>query len=186
MSMPLDCYACRLTQGQEPLPGGRIWATQNWVVEHCTGPVGAGTFIVKPFRHCVHIEDLTAAEVAELGPLLQRVSHAVRVLAESDQVTFAYGRTRDRRRCTFISSSNRRGTGSGSDTAVPALRSRRRCLKLGTHRRSQKSSACARRREDFSVATRRDQAQAGINGPASSSARLSRILRRCGGTVRGN
>ena len=86
MSMRSDCYACRLTQGQEPLPGGRIWETQNWVVEHCTGPLGAGTLIVKPFRHCVHIGDLTAVEAAELGPLLQRVSHTVRVLAEADQV----------------------------------------------------------------------------------------------------
>jgi diadenosine tetraphosphate (Ap4A) HIT family hydrolase len=86
VSTSSDCYACRLIRGEEPLPGGRIWATQHWLVEHCTGPLGVGTLIVKPFRHCLSIADLTAAEAAELGPLLQQVSQAVRVIAEADQV----------------------------------------------------------------------------------------------------
>ena len=84
--MPSDCYACRLTQGAEPLPGGRIYATENWVVEHCTGPLGVGTLIVKPFRHCLYVGDLTAAEAQEVGPLLQRVSRAIQALTQPDQV----------------------------------------------------------------------------------------------------
>jgi diadenosine tetraphosphate (Ap4A) HIT family hydrolase len=84
--MPSDCYACRLIEGAEPLPGGRIYATENWAVEHCTGPLGVGTLIVKPFRHCLHIGDLTAAEARELGPLLQRVSQAIQTLTQADQV----------------------------------------------------------------------------------------------------
>jgi diadenosine tetraphosphate (Ap4A) HIT family hydrolase len=81
-----DCYACRLTGGADPLPGGRIYATEHWVVEHCTGPLGAGTLIVKPFRHCLHLADLTREEAQEIGPLLQRVSRAVQALTEADQV----------------------------------------------------------------------------------------------------
>ena len=69
--MPSDCYACRLIDGDEPLPGGRICATEHWAVEHCTGPLGVGTLIVKPFRHCLYISDLSQAEAKELGPLLQ-------------------------------------------------------------------------------------------------------------------
>ena len=77
-----DCYACRLTEGLEPLPGGRVRATKYRVVEHCTGPLGVGTLIVKPFRHCVHAADLTLAEAQEVGPLLQRVSQVVQTVTE--------------------------------------------------------------------------------------------------------
>ena len=84
--MTLDCYACRLTEGAEPLLGGRIYATEHWVVEHCTGPLGAGTLIVKPFRHCIHVGDLTVEEAVEIGPLLRRVSQAIRALTQADQV----------------------------------------------------------------------------------------------------
>jgi diadenosine tetraphosphate (Ap4A) HIT family hydrolase len=84
--MPADCYACRLTTGEEALPGGRIHASAHWVVEHCTGPLGLGALIVKPFRHCEHLGDLTAEEAHELGPLLQRVSAAVKTAANADQV----------------------------------------------------------------------------------------------------
>jgi len=86
LGMPSDCYACRLTDGTEPLPGGRIYATKSWVVEHCTGPLGVGTLIVKPFRHCLHVGDLTAEEAQEIGPLLQWVSQAVRAVTQADQV----------------------------------------------------------------------------------------------------
>jgi diadenosine tetraphosphate (Ap4A) HIT family hydrolase len=84
--MPSDCYACRLTEGLEQLPGGRIYATEYWVVEHCTGPLGVGTLIVKPFRHCLHVGDLTAEEAQEVGPLLQRVSQTIKALTQADQV----------------------------------------------------------------------------------------------------
>ena len=86
LGMTSDCYACRLTDGTEPLPGGRIYATKSWVVEHCTGPLGVGTLIVKPFRHCLHVGDLTAEEAQEIGPLLQWVSQAVRAVTQADQV----------------------------------------------------------------------------------------------------
>jgi hypothetical protein len=53
--MSSDCHACRLIEGLEPLPGGRLCAMAHWVVEHCTEPLGVGTLIVKPVRHCLHI-----------------------------------------------------------------------------------------------------------------------------------
>jgi diadenosine tetraphosphate (Ap4A) HIT family hydrolase len=56
------------------------------VVEHCTGPLDAGTLIVKPFRHCLTVGDLTASETQEIGPLLERVSQAVQAVTQVEQV----------------------------------------------------------------------------------------------------
>jgi diadenosine tetraphosphate (Ap4A) HIT family hydrolase len=71
------CMACDLITGSAPLPGGTILRTANWTVEHCVGPLGLGTLIVKPLRHVVHVADLTTVESSEMGPLLTRVSRAV-------------------------------------------------------------------------------------------------------------
>lgn len=81
-----DCLACNLTNGKLDLPGGRIYATSHWVVEHCVGPLGVGTLIVKPFRHCVHVWELTDEEAKELGLLLRRVAATIRAILEPDQV----------------------------------------------------------------------------------------------------
>ena len=56
------------------------------MVEHCVGPLGVGTLIVKPKRHVVHVADLTEAEAAEMGPLLRRTARAVTNLIGPDQV----------------------------------------------------------------------------------------------------
>ncbi|MEV7614276.1 hypothetical protein [Streptomyces sp. NPDC089799] len=81
-----SCLACDLTAGTAPLPGGAIHRTPHWVVEHCVGPLGLGTVVVKPLRHVVHVAALTADESAELGPLLQRVSDAVTAVTDPEQV----------------------------------------------------------------------------------------------------
>jgi ATP adenylyltransferase len=80
------CLACDLTAGRRPTPGGRIDQTEHWVVEHCVGPLGVGTLIVKPLRHLVHIADLSEDESAELGPLLRRMAMAVTEVLEPEQV----------------------------------------------------------------------------------------------------
>jgi diadenosine tetraphosphate (Ap4A) HIT family hydrolase len=78
--------ACRLVAGTEFLPGGTVHRTSLWVVEHCVGPLGLGTLIVKPVRHVLHVADLTPEESAELGPLLRRVSRAVTTVMRPEQV----------------------------------------------------------------------------------------------------
>ncbi len=78
--------ACRLVAGTEFLPGGTIHRTALWVVEHCVGPLGLGTLIVKPVRHVLHVADLTPEESAELGPLLRRVSRTVTTVMRPEQV----------------------------------------------------------------------------------------------------
>ncbi len=84
--MEPGCLACDLSAGVRPLPGGSVHATDHWVVEHCVGPLGVGTLLVKPRRHCLAVADLTESESRELGPLLQRASDCVRTLARADQV----------------------------------------------------------------------------------------------------
>jgi diadenosine tetraphosphate (Ap4A) HIT family hydrolase len=80
------CLACDLASGRVDLPGGEILATDHWIVEHCVGPLGVGTLIVKPKRHVVHYWELDAAEAAEIGPLLRRVSAVVAELTQPEQV----------------------------------------------------------------------------------------------------
>jgi diadenosine tetraphosphate (Ap4A) HIT family hydrolase len=80
------CLACDLAEGREPLPGGVIAETDGWIVEHCVGPLGVGTLIVKPRRHVVHVADLDAGEAAGLGPLLRQAAALVTALVEPEQV----------------------------------------------------------------------------------------------------
>ena len=81
-----SCVACALSSGETPLPGGLIYRTAHWLVEHCVGPLGLGTPVVKPERHVCAVADLTSAESEELGPLLQRSSWVARQLVAADQV----------------------------------------------------------------------------------------------------
>ncbi|MXM66802.1 hypothetical protein GR925_26080 [Streptomyces sp. HUCO-GS316] len=85
-SVGAGCHACDLMAGNAPLPGGNVLRTGSWVVEHCVGPLGLGTVVVKPTRHVVHVAELTAQESTELGPLLQRVSAAVSEVMAPEQV----------------------------------------------------------------------------------------------------
>ena len=80
------CITCRLTAGDEALPGGRISNTDHWVIEHCIGPLGVGTLILKPMRRCTGLADLDVDEAAELGPSLNKVSSAVTEITCADQV----------------------------------------------------------------------------------------------------
>lgn len=69
-----ECLACELAAGRQPLPGGLIYRTRFWRVEHCVGPLGLGTLIVKPERHVTAVADLSDTEAVELGPLLRQAS----------------------------------------------------------------------------------------------------------------
>jgi diadenosine tetraphosphate (Ap4A) HIT family hydrolase len=86
LSAVAGCVACDLYSGARPLPGGQIHETAGWVVEHCIGPLGVGTVVVKPSRHVVHVADLTDAESVALGPLLRRTAAAVERVVQPDQV----------------------------------------------------------------------------------------------------
>lgn len=83
---PVRCLACDLACGRVPLPGGLIYQTKHWRVEHCIGPLGLGTLVLKPKRHVSGVSGLSDAESAELGPLIQRSAMIVDELGHPDQV----------------------------------------------------------------------------------------------------
>jgi diadenosine tetraphosphate (Ap4A) HIT family hydrolase len=72
--------------GREICPGGLIHRTRFWLVEHCIGPLGLGTPIVKPERHVTSVADLSEEEALELGPLLRRASMVAKQLVGANQV----------------------------------------------------------------------------------------------------
>jgi diadenosine tetraphosphate (Ap4A) HIT family hydrolase len=78
--------ACQLTAGERELVGGSIFRTDHWVVEHCIGTLGVGTLILKPLRHIVGLADMSDAEAADLGPLMQRATSIIKALTDADQV----------------------------------------------------------------------------------------------------
>ena len=78
--------ACDLADGRLPLPGGRLHETVHWLVEHCVGPLGLGTLIVKPRRHVTSVGELTDEEASELGPLLRTASAVAADLVPAEQV----------------------------------------------------------------------------------------------------
>ena len=96
--MSPDCYAWRLTAGLEPLPGDRIHPTEKWIAEHFTGSVDIGTLIGKPFRHCVHLGEITGIEAQELGPLLRRILRVVQHLGYRTHPISSRARHQDQRR----------------------------------------------------------------------------------------
>jgi diadenosine tetraphosphate (Ap4A) HIT family hydrolase len=79
------CLACDLTAGRIPVPGGPIHETDRWRVEHCVGPLGVGTLVVKPKRHVIRVSELSAEEAVEQGPLLARCAAVVDMLLEPEQ-----------------------------------------------------------------------------------------------------
>ncbi len=80
------CLGCDLAAGRVPLPGGMIHQSEYWLVEHCVGPLGVGTLLLKPKRHVTRVSELTTDEAAELGPLLRRSAAVVDRLVEPEQV----------------------------------------------------------------------------------------------------
>jgi ATP adenylyltransferase len=80
-----DCPTCDSIVSQTA-PGGRIYETEYWFVDHCIGPLGVGTLIVKPKRHVLHVADLDPFEAAELGVVLQHAAAVVSELERPEQV----------------------------------------------------------------------------------------------------
>ena len=80
------CLVCEQVAGRWAVPGGIIFESDRWIVDHCIGPLGVGTLIVKPKRHVVHVGDLNQGEATELGDLLRRSASVVAALTEPDQV----------------------------------------------------------------------------------------------------
>ena len=63
--------ACDVLSGELRPPGGGISEDDYWVLDHQFGPVVLPRFLIlKPKRHCEHIAELTADEMASFVRLL--------------------------------------------------------------------------------------------------------------------
>ena len=72
------CFSCDVLRGTVVPPGGFIHQDPYWAVTHGVNPIAVpGWLILAPRRHCEHIAELTAEEMAAFGPLLRRTSRAL-------------------------------------------------------------------------------------------------------------
>ena len=91
-----DCNICRkqdgLKTGQSswtPRPGGYIVEGENFLAEHAPlQESSAGTVIVEARRHLLDFGGMTPAELAELGPILNRLVPAIKAATGVQRVYF--------------------------------------------------------------------------------------------------
>jgi diadenosine tetraphosphate (Ap4A) HIT family hydrolase len=87
------CSLCDEVEGRVSAPGGPIYDDGFWQVGHHTGPyTDPGELIVKLRRHCESIAELSPAEAAALGPVLQAAVAAIERVVRPERVYVAsYG-----------------------------------------------------------------------------------------------
>jgi diadenosine tetraphosphate (Ap4A) HIT family hydrolase len=71
------CLACDVLAGRIDVPGGTIDETEHWHADHCLGPFGVGSVVVKTKEHVEDLWRLPDGAAAELGPFLRRISGAI-------------------------------------------------------------------------------------------------------------
>jgi diadenosine tetraphosphate (Ap4A) HIT family hydrolase len=81
-----DCLACQMMAGTHPVPGGTIAENPWWVADHCVGPYGLGSVVLKTRTHRENLWDLSVAESASLGPFLQQLSEAIALAMAAERV----------------------------------------------------------------------------------------------------
>ncbi len=81
-----DCLACQILAGAQPVPGGTIAANDWWVADHCVGPYGLGSVVIKTRAHRENLWELSTAEAAALGPFLQQISEAIALAMKAERV----------------------------------------------------------------------------------------------------
>jgi len=88
-----NCLACDTLSGEIIPPGGVIYADDYWQVDHALPPIWVpGLLIIKLWRHCEHLAELSSDEASALGPLIQKVSGALQEVTDAKKVHVAsYG-----------------------------------------------------------------------------------------------
>jgi diadenosine tetraphosphate (Ap4A) HIT family hydrolase len=88
-----SCNICDQVAGRVTAPGGPIYDDGLWLVSHHTGSqTDPGELIVQVRRHCESLGELSAAEAAALGPVLQSAVAAIeRVVRPERTYVATYG-----------------------------------------------------------------------------------------------
>ncbi len=81
------CGTCRANRGELPAPGGVIYQDASWRLEHILAPIPlAGWLVLKPLRHVEAMADLSSEEAAAFGPLVRRITRAMREVLQPAKV----------------------------------------------------------------------------------------------------
>jgi diadenosine tetraphosphate (Ap4A) HIT family hydrolase len=80
------CLACRLNKNPNLVPGGRITEGKYWIVEHCIGPCGIGTLVIKTKRHKERFSKCTDEELNEFCRLFKQIHQAIEAIIKPDQI----------------------------------------------------------------------------------------------------
>lgn len=75
---PASCVLCRGSAGDAELGRVQVWEDAGWRLTMATGGEIAGFSYLEPKRHVPHITDLEGAEARTLGPVLARVTRALK------------------------------------------------------------------------------------------------------------
>lgn len=81
-----DCLACQILAGAQSVPGGTIAENPWWVADHCVGPYGLGSVVIKTRTHRENLWELSVAESASMGPFLQQMSEAIALAMAAERV----------------------------------------------------------------------------------------------------
>jgi diadenosine tetraphosphate (Ap4A) HIT family hydrolase len=83
---PADCLACQILAGVKQVPGGIIAENPWWVADHCLGPYGLGSVVIKTRAHRENLWDLSLAEATSLGPFMQQMSEAIAQAMQAERI----------------------------------------------------------------------------------------------------
>jgi len=72
------CFSCARNALPDLPPRERVYVGPRWRVAHAFGTSLPGWLVVLPRRHVVALDELSAEEAADLGPLLRAVTAALR------------------------------------------------------------------------------------------------------------
>jgi diadenosine tetraphosphate (Ap4A) HIT family hydrolase len=74
----MDCYTCKSISGKRRIsPGPTIHESTYWVIEHAYPCGMKGWLVVVLKRHAEVLHELSSAEMAELGQLLEKTGRAL-------------------------------------------------------------------------------------------------------------
>jgi diadenosine tetraphosphate (Ap4A) HIT family hydrolase len=81
------CLACEMVGGVQQAPGGILFENAHWQVDHINHPVMLkGMLIVRLKRHCETFAEITPAEAASLGGVLQSASAALMAVLHPERI----------------------------------------------------------------------------------------------------
>ncbi len=83
------CFSCGNNERPDLPPRERIYAGPGWTVAHAFRTALPGWLVLLPRRHVTALDELTAAEAEERGPLLQAVTGALREATCCDKTYMA-------------------------------------------------------------------------------------------------